>query len=122
MALVDLAVLAVLMGLVIVGVVSLWAAMRSPREGGHLSERDRLWLADQIARARWAPAHDEREGLTRVLLRRSYLGLDGKPAVLDERVLESFPATDPAWEAHFTEAMARARFRCTYLNAEELPE
>ena len=26
---------------------------------------------------------------------------------------------DPAWEARFTEAMAGARFRCSYLNAEE---
>lgn len=121
MALVDLAVLAVLMGLVIVGILALWAAMRAPGGAGRLSERDRVWLADQIARARWAPAHDEVEGATRVLLRRSYLGLDGRPAVLEERVLESFPASDPAWEARFTEAMARARFRCTYLNAEELP-
>ena len=36
-----------------------------------------------------------------------------------ERVLESFPAQDPAWEARFTEAMSAARFRCAYLNAEE---
>ena len=36
-------------------------------------------------------------------------------------MLESFPAHDPAWEALFTEAMSRARFRCTYLNAEEFP-
>jgi hypothetical protein len=54
-----------------------------------------------------------------VLLRRTYTGLDGRPAVLEERVLETFPAQDPAWEALFTEAMSRARFRCAYLNAEE---
>jgi hypothetical protein len=41
--------------------------------------------------------------------------------VLEERVLETFPAQDAAWEALFTEAMSRARFRCTYLNAEESP-
>jgi hypothetical protein len=36
-------------------------------------------------------------------------------------VLETFPAGDPAWEALFTEAMSKARFRCSYLNAEESP-
>ena len=33
--------------------------------------------------------------------------------------METFPAQDPSWEARFTEGMARARFRCTYLNGEE---
>jgi hypothetical protein len=45
--------------------------------------------------------------------------LDGRPVVLEERVFETFSADDPAWEATFTEAMSRARFRCTYLNTEE---
>ena len=76
-------------------------------------------MAAAIDRARWVPAHDEVDGVTRVLLRRAYTGLDGHPAVLEERVLETFPAQDPAWEALFTEAMSRARFRCAYLNAEE---
>lgn len=67
------------------------------------------------------PGHDEVDDVTRVLLRRSYIGLDGRPAVLEERVLETFPAHDEAWEALFTEAMSRARFRCAYLNAEESP-
>ena len=57
--------------------------------------------------------------MTRVLLRRTCTGLDGRPEVLEERVLETFPAQDPLWEARFTEAMARARFRCRYLDAEE---
>ena len=43
------------------------------------------------------------------------------PVVLEERVLQTFPADDPAWEARFTEGMAAARFRCSYLNAEESP-
>jgi hypothetical protein len=59
------------------------------------------------------------DGTTRVLVRRAYTGLDGRPAVLEERVLETFPSQDPAWEARFTEAMSTARFRCAYLNAEE---
>ena len=122
MAFVDLAVLVVLIGLLGVGAWALWNALSSSgRGGGRLAERDRAWLAEQIARARWTPAHDEVEGTTRVLLRRSYVGLDGRPAVLDERVFETFPAADPAWEARFTETMSRARFRCSYLNTEELP-
>jgi hypothetical protein len=86
-----------------------------------LPPRQRTALAAAISRARWVPAHDEVDGVTRVLLRKAYTGLDGRPVVLEERVLESFPAQDPAWEALFTEAMSRARFRCTYLNAEESP-
>lgn len=122
MAFLDLVVLVVVIGLLALGGVVLWNALSSSgRRGGRLAERDRAWLAEQIARARWSPAHDEVEGSTRVLLRRSYLGLDGRPVVLEERVFETFPAADPAWEARFTEAMSRARFRCSYLNAEELP-
>ena len=84
-----------------------------------LPARERAWLAESIARARWVAAHDEAEGQTRILLRRTYTGLDGRPVVLEERLLEAFPSQDPAWEAHFTEGMARARFRCSYLNEEE---
>ena len=80
----------------------------------------RSWRPRSSGRAGF-PAHDEVDGVTRVLLRRTYTGLDGRPAVLEERVLETFPAQDPAWEALFTEAMSRARFRCAYLNAEESP-
>jgi hypothetical protein len=100
-----------------------WLALRTlSGEGGGpaaLPARRRAEVAAAIERARWVPAHDEVDGVTRVLVRRSYVGLDGRPAVLEERVLETFPAVDPAWEARFTEAMSRARFRCAYLNAEE---
>jgi len=84
-----------------------------------LPRRRRAEMAEAVAAARWAPAHDEVDGRTRVLLRRSCTGLDGLPVVLDERVFREFAADDPAWEATFTEAMAAARFRCSYLNAEE---
>jgi hypothetical protein len=84
-----------------------------------LPTRQRAALAAAIEQARWVPAHDEVDGVTRVLLRRAYIGLDGRPEVLEERVLETFPARDEAWEVLFTEAMSRARFRCEYLNAEE---
>ena len=122
MAFLDLIIIVVVVALLTLGSVALWNALRSAGQGGgRLAERDRAWLAEQVSRARWAPAHDEVDGTTRVLLRRSYLGLDGKPAVLEERVFDTFPAADPAWEARFTETMSRARFRCSYLNAEELP-
>jgi len=123
---VDLFVVLVVLGLLGLGGWAAWQALRGDRPalpgGGRLAERDRVWVARAIAGARWAPAHDERDGETRVLLRRAYTGLDGHPVVLEDRVLETFPAQDPAWEARFTEAMSRARFRCRYLNAEDAGE
>ena len=130
-ALVGLAVLAVLVGLVVLG---FWASLQgeppaapvrpgtAPGSRGvpaRLSPRDRAYVAGAIAAASWAPGHDEVDGLTRVLVRRAYTGLDGRPVVLDERVLQTFPANDPMWEARFTESMSAARMRCAYLNAEE---
>ena len=111
-------VLAVLWLLGILG-WTIWTAVRPRDPGSTLPGRQRAELAAAVAQARWVPAHDEVDGTTRVLVRRTYYGLDGLPVVLDERVLETFPAQDPAWEARFTEAMAAARYRCTYLNAEE---
>ncbi|MGY1715307.1 hypothetical protein [Geodermatophilus nigrescens] len=90
---------------------------------GLLLSRLGVWTAGRPAlappRATWGPAHDEVDGVTRVLLRRSRPGPDGEPVVLEERVFTTFPADDPAWETRFTEAMAGARFRCRYLDAEE---
>jgi hypothetical protein len=122
-ALAEVALVALVVGLLVLGGWYFWNALRpdSPASSGRgvLPPRARAELAAAIAEARWQPAHDEVDGTTRVLLRRAYVGLDGRPAVLEERVLETFPATDPAWEARFTEAMAKARYRCTYLNTEE---
>jgi hypothetical protein len=118
LALVELAV--ILLVLAALGAVgwALWNAL-SGSTAGALPARQRAELAAAIARSRWVPAHDEVDGTTRVLVRNVYTGLDGRPVVQDERVLESFPADDPAWEARFTEAMSAARYRCDYLNAEE---
>ncbi|TQN37601.1 hypothetical protein FHU33_4261 [Blastococcus colisei] len=116
----------VLVVLELVVILALLAALvwvlrnaRPAGTAGALPSRQRAELAAAIAQARWVPAHDEVDGTTRVLVRRTYVGLDGRPEVLDERVLETFPAQDPAWEPRFTEAMSAARYRCTYLNAEE---
>jgi hypothetical protein len=117
-ALAELLLVVLLVGLLFLGGWAAWTAWRGSAPG-RLPSRERAQLAAAIDRARWVPGHDEVDGVTRVLLRRAYTGLDGHPVVLEERVLETFPAQDPAWEALFTEAMSRARFRCTYLNAEE---
>ena len=118
--LVELALILCVLGALAIGAVALWRALQT-RGVGRLPARDRAELAAAIAQARWTPAHDEVDGITRVLVRRAYTGLDVRPVVLEERVLETVPAQDPAWEARFTEAMSRARFRCSYLNVEEAP-
>jgi hypothetical protein len=116
----ELLFLALAAGLFLLVGWVVWTAVRGgPRTTGALAPRERAEIAAAIARARWVPGHDEVDGTTRVLVRRAYTGLDGRPVVLEERVLESFPAGDAAWEALFTEAMSKARFRCSYLNAEE---
>ena len=117
----ELAVLALALGLIAAVVWGVWRVLQTSFSPDRLPARQRAELAMAIDQARWTPAHDEIDGVTRVLVRRSYTGLDGRPAVLEERVIETFPATDPAWEALFTEAMSKARFRCQYLNTEESP-
>jgi hypothetical protein len=116
----QLVAVAVVLGLLVLGTWWAWTVVRGAGTSPpRLPPGRRAELAAAIAAARWSPAHDEVDGATRILLRRSYTGLDGRPVTLEERVLETFPADDPAWEAAFTEAMARARFRCAYLNTEE---
>jgi hypothetical protein len=116
----ELVVLLALVGLLLYA-LGVWSARPAvpPAAGRQRLSGRRARLADAVAHARWAPAHDEVDGETRVLLRRSYPGPDGLPVVLEERVYTTFPAADPAWESRFTEAMSGARFRCSYLNAEE---
>jgi hypothetical protein len=119
--LLELVVLLALVGLLLYA-LGVWSARPAVPPGAdrqRLSGRQQARLAAAVARARWTPAHDEVDGETRVLLRRAYPGPDGLPVVLEERVYTTFPATDPAWESRFTEAMSGARFRCSYLNAEE---
>ncbi|MGY1760453.1 hypothetical protein ACI79G_12895 [Geodermatophilus sp. SYSU D00779] len=119
--LLELVVLLALVGLLLYA-LGVWSARPAvPPAAGRqrLSGRQQVRLADAVARARWTPAHDEVDGETRVLLRRSYPGPDGLPVVLEERIYTAFSSADPAWESLFTEAMSAARFRCSFLNAEE---
>jgi hypothetical protein len=118
----ELLMVLLVLGLVVLFLCGAAMAVRRIAVGsgsGRLAARDRQLVAAAIAGARWVPGHDEVDGETRVLVRRTYTGLDGRPEVLEERLLETFSAQDPSWEARFTEAMSRARFRCTYLNGEE---
>ncbi len=117
----ELVLLLLLAGLLLYG-LGVWSARPAVPPGAvrpRLPAGSGARTAAAVACARWAPAHDEVDGETRVLLRRSYTGPDGLPVVLEDRVYTTFSAADPAWEARFTEAMAGARFRCSYLNAEE---
>ena len=118
LGLIELALILAVLGAIVVVGRTLWISVQRGA-AGPLPSRQRAELAAAITQARWVPGHDEVDGMTRVLVRRTYTGLDGRPAVLEERVLETFPAQDPAWEARFTEGMSAARFRCSYLNAEE---
>lgn len=118
-ALIELALILAVIAIIWIVGSALWTALGQNSTAPPLPSRQRTELAAAVSRARWVPAHDEVDGTTRILVRRTYTGLDGLPAVLDERVLETFPAQDPAWEAHFTEGMSNARYRCAYLNAEE---
>ncbi len=125
LAVIELALVLLLVGLLGLGAWAYWRAWVGPRPRAALGSPAmlppgaRAELAAAIASARWAPAHDEVDGATRVLVRKSYTGLDGRPEVLEERVITTFSATDPEWEVRFIEGMGQARFRCTYLNAEE---
>ncbi|MDK3258818.1 hypothetical protein [Blastococcus capsensis] len=110
---------AALLLLLLAGIVVWAVSAQQPAAGRLLPARERVWRERAVAAARWSAAHDEVDGVTRVLLRRSCPGLAGHPEVLEERVFDTFPARDPMWEARFTEAMAGARFRCSYLNTEE---
>ena len=120
LGLIELLLVCLVVSLLVVGARALWTMLRTEAPGAaQLPARQRAEVAAAIALARWVPGHDEIDGTTRILLRRTWTGLDGRPQVLEERVLDTFPAADPAWEARFTEAMSAARFRCVYLNAEE---
>src|SRR5688500_20237664 len=115
LGLIELALIALVLGLLIFGGWTLWRMLEGEAAGpGRLPGRALAELAAAIAQARWLPGHDEVDGTTRVLLRRTYTGLDGRPAILEERGLETLPAHDPGREPRVAEAMSSARFRGAY--------
>ncbi|SFK85535.1 hypothetical protein SAMN04488085_10451 [Geodermatophilus ruber] len=119
MLLAELVLVALFVSLVVVLVWAARAALQAAPGPARLPSRRRAQLAAAVSQARWAAAHDEVDGATRILLRRGYTGLDGMPVVLEQRVFDTVRADETAWESRFTEAMSAARFRCAYLNAEE---
>ncbi len=127
LAVIELALVLLVLALLGLGAWWVWRIWAAPppqlpgSSAGVLPPGPRAELAAAISAARWSPTHDEVDGTTRVLVRKAYTGLDGRPTVLEERVMTTFPATDPEWEVRFIEGMSQARFRCTYLNAEEAP-
>ncbi len=118
-ALAALLVVVAMAGLIVLLARAGTPAFPSGRRGSRLPTRQQAQVARAVAGARWTAGHDEKDGVTRILLRRACTGPDGLPMVLEEREFTSFPADDPLWEPRFTEGMAQARFRCDYLNAEE---
>jgi hypothetical protein len=74
-----------------------------------------------LANATWRPSHYERDGITHVVVVKSATLRSGERRVLDQREFKAFPADDPYWEGLFAEAMAEARVRVDYLNAEDRP-
>ena len=118
--LIEFVLVALVLALFVVAGWAIWGALRRASAGpAVLPARQRAELAAAIAHARWAPGHDEVDGVTRVLVRRAYTGLDGQPVVLEERVLETFPAGTRRGRRSSPRRCRSARFRCAYLNAEE---
>jgi hypothetical protein len=99
-------------GWVIVWMVRTGAAsMRAER----VSKRDRK----AITNALWRPSHYERDGITHVVVVKAAVLGSGEQRVLDQREFKAFRSDDPFWEALFADAMAEARVRVDYLNAED---
>lgn len=75
--------------------------------------------ARELEQARWKAAHYELDGVTHVVVQKTVPGVTGDPEVVDRREVRTVHPDDPHWEATFTDAMADARVRAEYLNAEE---
>ena len=105
--------------LVVAGAV--WAAVwaiQSGRVSGRSQQSERR-AAAAIADAVWQPSHYEQDGVTHVVVRKAATLPNGEQRVLDQREFTTFRSDDPMWEGLFADAMAGARVRVDYLNAEE---
>lgn len=104
MALMEAAVVLGLVGVIIYALISV--ATRSTRPAPALP----------TVGGRWHATHYERDGATRVVLRKV---LPDGATVLDEHLVASVPVDDPDYDARFLEAMALARQRLALFESEE---
>lgn len=107
MVLIDLVLLAVLVGLVVVA----WQA--------YLGRASRQWPAAEAA-ARWEDVHEALEGRTRVVVRRAARLPSGDTRVLGESVVDEIPDGDPDWHERFSAARQVAYDRAIDLNGPSL--
>lgn len=100
---------------------AVWVIVRSTRVGAVTMRAERLTKRDRkaIENAVWRTSHYERDGITHVVVVKSATLASGEARVLDQREFKAFPSDDPYWEGLFADAMAEARVRVEYLNAEE---
>jgi hypothetical protein len=80
-----------------------------------LTKRDALAVANAV----WRASHYELDGITHVVVVKAAILSSGEQRVVDRREFRSFPSDDPFWEGRFADAMAEARVRVDYLNAED---
>jgi hypothetical protein len=104
--------------------VAVWVIIGPLRTGAASPPKERLAKRDlkALASASWRPSHYERDGVTHVVVVKSATLRSGERRVLDQREFKAFPSDDPLWEGMFAEAMAEARVRVDYLNAEDRAE
>ena len=107
MALIDLAIIVILVLVVVV-------AWQSYRERG-----SQEWAAAEAA-ARWEDAHDAVDGRTRVLVQKVARLPTGETRVLGESVVAEIPDGDPDWHERFSAARQVAYDRAIDLNGPSL--
>jgi hypothetical protein len=103
MALIDLAVLALLVLVAVAG----WRAFQ---------DRGAQQWAVAEAEAQWEDAHDAVSGRTRVLVRKVARLPTGETRVLGESVVDEIPDDDPDWHDRFSAARQIAYDRALDLN------
>jgi hypothetical protein len=103
MVLIDLAVVALVVVLLVVG----WQEYRD--------RTARQWAAAE-ATAHWEDAHEALEGRTRVVVRKVARLPTGETRVLGESVVDEIPDGDPDWHERFNAARQVAYDRALDLN------
>lgn len=103
MVLIDLAVIALVVALVVVGVQE------------YRDRTTRQWVAAE-ATARWEDAHEAVEGRTRVVVRKVARLPTGETRVLGESVVDEIPDGADDWHERFAAARQVAYDRALDLN------